>query len=321
MKALALISGGLDSLLSAKLIQRQGIEVLGIKFNMPFCSNLREGMGAVINVKEFDITELFLRMLLKPRYGYGSNINPCLDCKILMLRKAKELMDSLGASFVITGEVLGQRPMSQHRRALELIEGESGLKGFLVRPLSAKLLAPTIPEQRRWVSRELLMDISGRSRKPQLAMARDFGLKEYKQPAGGCLLTDPEFSKRLKDSISIGNVKPDDIEILKLGRYFCLGGNARLIVGRNEKENEKIFKSAKNGEYLFMPKDIPGPTALGKGRFTDELIMLSCAITMRYSDLDGDTQGIVLYKKLPGDGYVVMDTEAIEEMELVKFKL
>jgi tRNA-uridine 2-sulfurtransferase len=200
IKAISLISGGLDSTLATKVVMDLGVDVLAANFVSPFCQCSRKDgcrhearfVSEQLNIplRIVNATDDFLEMLKKPKHGYGSNMNPCIDCRILMLKKSKELMDEVGASFLITGEVLGQRPMSQRRDAMRTIEKEAGVTGLVLRPLSAKLLEPTIPEEKGWVDREKLLDISGRSRKPQMKMAEDFNIKDYPCPAGGCLLTD-----------------------------------------------------------------------------------------------------------------------------------
>ncbi len=300
MKAIALISGGLDSTLAARLVKRQGIEVMGLKFKIPFCpARNKNPLDLGVEIKEVNISDDFLLMLQNPRFGYGANMNPCIDCKILMLKKAKELMNAWGAKFVITGEVLGQRPMSQHKQVLEDIAKCAGLEGLVLRPLSAILLPETIPEKEGWIKRENLLSFSGRSRKPQIELARAFDIKEYAQPAGGCLLTDPEFSKRLKDLIAHEGLSQDNIELLKIGRHFRLNDKAKIVVGRNEKENELLFKLAQGSDYLFMPgDDLAGPTSLGRGIFNDELIKLSCGITCSYCDLNGCSDTDILYRRI-----------------------
>jgi tRNA-uridine 2-sulfurtransferase len=309
VKAIALISGGLDSILAAKFIQKLGIEVMPLHFSIPFSHNAKKPTCAMENMvlknlgtelRQISLTEEFLELIKNPKYGFGSNMNPCIDCKILMLKKTKELMNDWDAKFVITGEVFGQRPMSQNRNALTIIEKKSGLEGFLLRPLSAKLLPPTIPEQEKWIDRDKLLNISGRGRKPQMELAEKLDIKDYAQPAGGCLLTDPEFAKRLKDILENGELSLENIELLKSGRYFRISNNTKLIVGRNEKENRRLEELAGEKDYLFMPKDTAGPTALGRGEFSEELIKLSYEITRRYCDRNGKNEiEIVHFIKRP----------------------
>jgi len=312
LKAIALISGGLDSLLAARLIQEQGVGVVPLHFKIPFCQrdkgNLAAGDGAISRqvaglkseLKTADISGEFLSLITNPRHGFGSNMNPCIDCKVLMLSKARELLPQFGASFVVTGEVLGQRPMSQHRNALELIEKESGLGGLLLRPLSARLLAETIPEEQGWVSRDKLLALNGRTRRPQIGLARAFNIRDYPNASGGCLLTDPEFSRRLAELIAQRELNMRNLELLKFGRHFRLAPQAKLIVGRDEGENNAILAMARDGDYLFMPPDaIAGPTSLGTGIFNEELIGLACSITCRYCDLNGKAAAEILYRKIP----------------------
>jgi len=327
MKAIALISGGLDSLLAAKIIQAQGIEILPINFKISFCKDnqrelislVRDNLGKELKI--IDISKDFLKILKNPQYGYGKNINPCLDCKILMLKKAKKLMLNLGANFVVTGEVLGQRPMSQNKTALELITKKSGLAGLLLRPLSAKLLSPTIPEEKGWLKRENLLTIYGRSRKFQIALAKQLNLKNYFQPAGGCLLTDPGFSRRVKDLISHQELNLNNLELLKLGRHFRLSKKAKLIVGRNEKENYALIKFFKKGIYLFKPKDILGPVALGIGRFNPDLIKLASSIVCRYSDLEDKKEVVITYQSFLAKKIKSLKVRPFKDSKLINFRI
>jgi len=322
MKAIALISGGLDSTLAAKLIKEQGIEVIGLRFKMPFCPPRNKDFSDIgIDIREANISDGFLEMMKNPRYGYGSQMNPCIDCKILMLCKAKEFMEQYGAKFIITGEVLGQRPMSQHKQALLNIAKRAGLEGLVLRPLSARLLPETIPEKEGWVKRDNLLSFSGRGRKQQIELARIFGIKEYAQPAGGCLLTDPEFSKRFKDIVSHEGLNQNNVELLKLGRHFRFSERAKLIVGRNEKENARLSDLAGENDYLFMPYEIAGPTALGRGVFTDELVKLSCSITCRYCDLNRNTNIDIVYRRMSEKENKVLRISPIEETTLSSLRI
>ena len=296
MKAVSLVSGGLDSTLSTKVVSDLGIEVIALNLTLPFsqrdrASSRRREVEAVaeqlgVRLIFLDVKKDFLEMFQHPRHGYGSNINPCIDCRILMLKKAKEVMDAEGASFLITGEVLGQRPMSQRREAMSLIEKEAGVKGLVLRPLSAKLLNPTIPEDKGWVDREKLLDISGRSRKPQMKMAEEGCIKEYPGPAGGCLLTDPGFSRKAKDLIACHGVSLENFELLKFGRHFRLSPEAKLVVGKDEKDNTFLEAAAAKGDVVWMTEETaPGPTALGRGLFSDPAVFeLAARITARYVD-------------------------------------
>lgn len=334
MKAIALISGGLDSILAAKVIKEQGIDTLPLNFKIPFAcrdKKISSKDGGIVSLvlnslgvelKVVDISNEFLDLLVKPKHGFGSNMNPCIDCKILMLTKAKELMKEWDAQFVITGEVLGQRPMSQYRRALELIERKSGLEGLVLRPLSARLLSKTLPEKEGWVKRDKLLNFSGRTRRPQINLAKNFQIKNYPNASGGCLLTDPEFSKRLKDLIIHQELSIDNIELLKIGRHFRISQDTKLIVGRDEKENERLFKLAKDNDYLFMPcEKIAGPTSLGRGQFSEELIRLSCSITCHYCDLNGETNTQIIYRKISESEDRVLEVSPIEDAKLTGLRV
>jgi tRNA U34 2-thiouridine synthase MnmA/TrmU len=322
MKAIALVSGGLDSILAARLVSKQGVNIIGLKFKTSFQSNAKKRPPDLgLEIKEIDIASEFLDLVLNPRYGYGSNINPCIDCKIFMLGKVKELMEEFNAKFIITGEVLGQRPMSQNRQALELIEKRSGLEGLLLRPLSAKLLKETIPEKEGWVDRKQLLNLSGRARKEQIKLAQTLGIKEYLQPAGGCLLTDPEFTKKMKKLIDYKELNLENIELLKMGRFFRLSETAKLVVGRDQKENERLTSVAEESDYLFMPQKIAGPTALGKGDFGDELIKLSCRVVCHYCDLDGENKVDIACRKPFEKKELTFKVEPVEENKLTSLKI
>ena len=338
MRAVALISGGLDSILAARLIKEQGIEVIPLNFKIPFChrdknfSTAEKSFdtltwdGLESKLISVDIGNEFLRLLDNPAHGFGSNMNPCIDCKILMLRKAKELMPELGAQFVVTGEVLGQRPMSQHRQALDKIAKSAGLEGLVLRPLSAKLLDETIIEKENWVNPLTLLNFNGRSRKPQIELAKNFNIKEYAQPAGGCLLTDQEFARRLKDIIKHKELNLDNIDLLKLGRHFRIAPEAKLVVGRDESEDKRLEELAKDGDWLFYPDEqLAGPTSLGRGEFNEGLIELSCRITSRYCDLNGIDIGKISCVKIgtaPAGGCpYFLKVTPLEEDKLVSLRI
>lgn len=302
IKALALISGGLDSLLAAKLIVDQGCEVVGLHFKIPFCKlNIKKCFPDIgIKIIEVDLCLEFLRLIREPHYGFGSNMNPCIDCKILMFSKAKELMPALGAKFIISGEVLGQRPMSQNKQALKLIRHRSGLNDWLLRPLSAQFFPPSLAEKEGWVKREKLLNFNGRKRTPQMRLAKDLGFNHYANPAGGCLLTDPGFSKRLAELLEHDELNLENLELLKIGRHFRLGQKTRLVVGRDEGENNQLAQLAQRGDYLFSPqKDLAGPTCLARGLINPELIFLSSQITSAYTDTAGLEKIEVLYRQIP----------------------
>ncbi|MBS7628584.1 hypothetical protein KEJ23_01185 [Candidatus Bathyarchaeota archaeon] len=291
-KAVALFSGGLDSALAVSLMLRQGFDVEGLFFTSPFCqcsgkggcraSDLARSLG--IRLKVVARTEEYIEAVRRPKYGYGRGLNPCIDCRILMLKEAKKYMEELGASIIITGEVLGERPMSQNRRALNLIERAAGLEGKVLRPLSAKLLPETEAERKGLVNRDMLLDIKGRSRKRQLILANELGVKGYSQPAGGCLLTDENFARKLEDLFkNLDKVTWRDIELLKIGRHFRYGPN-KIVVGRDKDENKRLIELKINGEYYFEVPGYGSPVTLLQGPETEEAIRTAAALTAYYSD-------------------------------------
>ena len=234
---------------------------------------------------EEDITEIYYPLLVAPPHGFGSRHNPCIDCHILMLREAGAIMESRGFDFLFTGEVLGQRPMSQHRGSLITVARESGYQDLIVRPLSAKLLAPTQPELQGWVDRERLLDISGRSRKRQMELASRFGITKYPAPAGGCLLTDPGYASRLKELLTRTD-KPSrrDLEVLRWGRHFRLPGGAKVVVGRTHKENEAISRLLASHDLVLRVQGFPGPLVLVSGASDREAMEEAGMLAASYSD-------------------------------------
>jgi hypothetical protein len=296
IKALSLFSGGLDSILATRLILSQGIDVEAINFVHLFCSCKEESKcGAAeaakqlgVPLKVLSVGNDYLRIVRKPKHGYGRNMNPCIDCRIFMLRKAKKYAKEIGVAFIFTGEVLDERPMSQHFKALKIIEEESGLKGRLLRPLSAKLLPETIIEKKGLVKRDKLLGIRGRSRKPQINLAAEFNITYYPSPAGGCLLTCKEFANRLRDLFTHKKrCSMADVALLKVGRHFRLGEN-KIIVGRNEAENKVLtIKKARNDYYFEVP-DFSSPITVLQGLKTKNAIEVAAALTACYSDAKGD---------------------------------
>ena len=292
--ALVLYSGGLDSTLACRLVMAQGIRVLAVKFVTPFFGYdllARQGDYIKETKKKFDIdvflkdiTTGYLKMVKNPAHGYGKNFNPCVDCKILLLSEARKMMGELGASFLVTGEVVGQRPMSQRRDTLRIIERDSGCEGILVRPLCAKNLEPTQAEIDGLIDRQQLLNFSGRNRKPQMDLAEQFGIKDYPSPAGGCTLTDPMLSVRIRDYYNEHeDIVAADIRLLLVGRQFKLPTGGWLIVGRNHGENLRIEDLQQPGDLLLMPADIPGPTAILRHSSAPGEIELAAAIVVRFS--------------------------------------
>ncbi|RLE09318.1 tRNA 4-thiouridine(8) synthase ThiI [Candidatus Aerophobetes bacterium] len=287
MKALSLFSGGLDSVLATRLIQEQGIQVEGVCFTSTFFDAekaIKAAKRIRIPLHTIDLTEELLSIIKSPLYGFGKGANPCIDCHILMVKKAGLLMKKIGAQFLITGEVLGERPKSQNRWALKVVAERSGWGDYLLRPLTAKNLPPTLPERRGWVNREKLKGIKGRSRRIQLEMAKEMGIEDFSSPAGGCLLTDPTFSRRVKDLLLRGKLNLNEVELLKIGRHFRLGEGAKLIVGRNRKENEELLRLARAGDICLRVVGFPGPVGLLRGKEKDEVVRMAARIVTRYSD-------------------------------------
>ena len=332
LRAIILLSGGLDSTLAAHLIKQQGIELLALNFTSPFCLRNRKGGCSShgvraaaeqldIKLETLDNTNEMLECVKRPQHGYGSNMNPCIDCRIVMLRKARQYMQEIGACFIITGEVLGQRPMSQRRPILRLIEKETGLEGLILRPLCAKSLEETIPEKKGIIDREKLLNIVGRGRKEQMAFAREFGINDYPCPAGGCLLTDPNFARRLKDLLKHNpQFSLNDVLLLKLGRHFRISENCKLVVGRNEKENNTLINLTANGDFVFSPQDrIAGPTAIGRGRFSGQDRQIALSIVTRYCDREDTAQVRICIKYSSGEREEYFDSPAITDERLVRF--
>ena len=272
-RALLLFSGGLDSILSAKVLERQGIEVICIRFVTPFFGQealsdpegekerIRRKYGLRLEIH--DISSEYIEMLKAPSHGYGKYLNPCLDCKILMVRKAVGLLPLYGAKFVATGEVLGQRPMSQRRDAMRIVERDSGAEGILLRPLSAKRLRPTKVEEEGLVNREGLLSITGRGRREQMELAHRFGIEDYPTPAGGCVLADPILSKRFREILRrYPSPDANDFLLAQVGRHFFLLDGSWLVIGRNQGENERLRGLARGGDMEITAPDVPSPTAI-----------------------------------------------------------
>ncbi len=323
--ALALYSGGLDSILASRLIASLGINVICVKFVTPFFDyellQDQEGYQQEVlnnyglNVVLRDLSENYLDLLHNPSHGFGKNFNPCIDCKILMCTRIKEMMADYGASFLISGEVLGQRPMSQRRDTLRVIERDSDNEGLLLRPLSAKLMTPTLVETEGWVDREKLLDFSGRGRSRQLQLAKDFDISNFPTPAGGCTLADPILSDRI-EKIYQGEfvVRPEDIRISDIrlllgGRQFEVADGGWLILGRNEQENRKIEALAEKGDFLLYMPEWPGPTALLRGVAGTPLsekniapsIQESADLVVRYGKkINGKTKASTVEVKMAG---------------------
>ncbi len=293
ISAVSLISGGLDGILATRLVMDMDIEVTALFFTTPFFGSRHdEGRRFILKMmKDFgicthviDISDKYMRMLKSPAHGYGGYFNPCIDCKILMISEALKYMEDAGAKFIVTGEVLGQRPMSQRRDSMRIIERDSGAEGILLRPLCAKLLKPTIPETEGWVDRKSLFDFSGRSRKPQINLAENLGITDYQSPGGGCCLTDPIISKRIKKLYEIKDLPdPHDVELLRVGRPFHIGDGVIMTLGRDFAENEVIEKIGVSDATYIKLFDLLGPTGIVRGTLNDKKIAIAMSILARYS--------------------------------------
>jgi tRNA U34 2-thiouridine synthase MnmA/TrmU len=303
IKAVALISGGLDSVLAARLIREQGFDVVGLYFTSAFsksygkeqqshAAQVARALG--IELRVTDMGQEYIDLVRNPVHGYGKNVNPCIDCKIYMLRRTKKLMQELGAPFAVTGEVLGQRPMSQRRDTLHVIERDADMRGLIVRPLSAALLPPTRAEQDGLIRRDMLLGISGRSRTVQMQLAERYGIRGYSTPAGGCLLTDKNFSEKLRDLFEDQQaVSPDDIRLLTIGRHFRIDAGVKIVIGRNNKENNVLISLARQGYHLYTPYGFPGPVALLTGKPSQDVNQTIGRLIITYS------------KRVPGRTYLI----------------
>ena len=322
-KAVALISGGLDSLLAARVVMDQGVHVEGINFYTGFCVEghthairkqdrakpkrnnalwVAEQLGIKLHI--VDIIEEYKDVVINPKHGYGANLNPCLDCKIFMVGKARQWMEENGFDFIITGEVIGQRPMSQRKDLLPVVVRESGADDRLLRPLCAKNLAPTLPEREGWVDRDMLLDFHGRNRKPQMALAKQFGFEDYASPAGGCcFLTDVSYAKKLADLWQAQHEKKyelDDIMLLKVGRHIRPKPNYKLIVSREEGENKFLSGYRKNFTHIETTS-CGGPVTLIDGDVTEEDIETASRIVARFSQGKNEDSVTVKITRINGD--------------------
>lgn len=330
IKAVLLLSGGLDSTLAARIMLEQNIDLVAVNFVTPFCTCTRKGCRSEAKrvAEAFDIPiriihagDEYIRMIQHPKHGRGKNMNPCIDCRILFFSRARELMHEVGARFVVTGEVLGERPMSQHRAAMKCIEEESGLHGLILRPLSARLLEPSIPEKRGWVDRERLLTIQGRSRKPQIALAREFGVDDYPCPAGGCRLTDSQFALRLKDSFDHDETAIRVIQRLKYGRHFRLPSGAKVIVGRHEADNAVLESLISPSELLFTCAEaVEGPVTILSNSKSATDIRVAASLTLRYSDFSG-RRGKVRIHARNAEPDELCEVEAITDMEKQQYQI
>lgn len=310
IRALALLSGGLDSQLAVCVLRDQAIVVDGVAFDSPFFSpdvarRAARTLGIPLQVVNF--TPDIIRLIQAPPHGFGSCLNPCIDCHATMLKRAGDMLDEHGYQFLATGEVLNERPMSQNRRSLEVVAESSGYADRIVRPLSARLLPATEPERRGWVDRSRLLALEGRGRKEQMRLAEHYGLTDYPSPAGGCRLTEPNFCRRLQDlKDHEGLIGERSLMLLRIGRHFRISDRMKVIIGRNEKDNAFLEGNAELYDIILKTEEVPGPTALLPFTATRDQILLAAALCARYSDsTNGNTVRIR-----------VRSTRGVERMEI-----
>ena len=329
-KVVALLSGGLDSQLAIKMMQEQGFDISAVAIKTPFCDfdcgrgcgfEIRERADDLdVNLKTVYLGDEYIEMLKHPKHGIGAGFNPCIDCRSMMFNAAKKHMEEIGAEFIISGEVLGQRPMSQHAPALRTIENESDLVGKIVRPLSAALLPETDPEKDGLIKRENLGMIRGRTRRGQLDMAKKYGIENPPNAGGGCLLTEPHFGIKAKDLFShTKNPTINDIDLLKIGRHFRLDEETKFIVGRNKDENEMIKAIALPGDILLEAKDFVGPVSILRGSNAKQHLKFASSITLRYSDAPNNEQVIVSIRD--NDLVEEIASKSAEEDSYIQFRM
>jgi tRNA-uridine 2-sulfurtransferase len=318
-KAIALFSGGLDSMLAAEIVRHLDVDVTALTFETPFFSAAKARAAArQINIPLLieNITVEHLAMLKNPRYGYGKNMNPCIDCHTLMLKIAGKKMEETEADFILTGEVLGQRPMSQGKQSLYVVAKNSGYADYILRPLSAQLLEPIKAERDGKIDRLRLLAVQGRGRKPQIQLARDFGIANYSPPAGGCLLTDRMFTKRLRDLFSHqDNYQIRDIELLKHGRHFRVTDNYKIIVGRNNADNDVLNTLMTKDDFLLFAADYPGPQVIIPYGGDETMQNIAASLCIRYSDAPKDSEIKIIGQKGSESKTIFAKSAAKEDCE------
>ncbi len=329
-KVVALLSGGLDSQLAVRMMQEQGFDVSAVAIKTPFCDfdcgrgcgfEIRERADDLnVNLKTVYLGDEYIEMLKHPKHGIGAGFNPCVDCRTMMFDAAKKHMEEIGAEFIVSGEVLGQRPMSQHAPALRTIEKESDLVGKIVRPLSAGLLPATDPEKDGLIKRENLGMIRGRTRRNQLHMAKKYGIENPPNAGGGCLLTEPQFGIKAKDLFEhIETPTINDIDLLKIGRHFRLDEETKFVVGRNKDENEMIKALALPNDILLEAKDYVGPISILRGKNAESHIEFASSVTLRYSDAPNNEHTTVIVKN--ENSIKEISSECAEEQSYIKFRM
>lgn len=303
-KALALFSGGLDSILAVKIIQKQGIEVEGLVFQSSFFE--QKSIHQISNKLKMkfhfiDINKDIIKIIENPKYGFGKNLNPCIDCHLLMIKKAGQLLKKYNADFIITGEVVGERPKSQNYKALSIIASESGFGSLLLRPLSAKKLPMTEVEKKGIVDRKLLYDITGKGRQKQIKLANEFNIQDYPQPAGGCLLTVPRFADRLRMNLKLKKISTGDIELLKYGRHFLTQNQIKIVIGRDKRDNDQLLSAIDKNYYIFELEDAQGPVGvLCQCEPEEDDVLKTASLVIRYSKLRDKKRVKVKYYRKHG---------------------
>ena len=329
-KIVALLSGGLDSQLAVRMMQEQGFDVSAVAIKTPFCDfdcgrgcgfEIRERADDLnVNLKTVYLGDEYIEMLKNPKHGRGAGFNPCIDCRAMMFKAAKKHMDEIGAEFIISGEVLGQRPMSQHGPALRTIEKDTGMVGKIVRPLSAALLPKTDPEKDGLIKRKDMGMIRGRTRRKQLEMAKEYGIENPPNAGGGCLLTDPAFGVKTKDLFDHTETPTiNDIDLLKVGRHFRVDEQTKMVIGRNKDENEIISSIALPKDILLEARDHMGPVTILRGQNAASYTELAASVTLRYSDAPKDERSFVVIKK--DTESVQTCTSCADEDSYVKFRI
>jgi tRNA U34 2-thiouridine synthase MnmA/TrmU len=312
IKAIGLLSGGLDSTLALTLMHRLGYQVVVYHYAnglhpaihvpggpaKPGISRTAERLGVPVRV--IDNSREVLQVVKHPDHGFGKNTNPCIDCRILMFRMTKARMKEEGASFIFDGEVVGQRPMSQRRQAMAMIDQAADVVGYVVRPLCGKLLPPTVPEQEGLISREDLLDISGRGRLRQMALAKEWNIGEYESPAGGCLLTDPGFSMRVRDELRFADPDVHEVQLLKAGRHFRLSERSKAILGRNAADCELLLALLAPDDLVIEARDMPGPVATIRGEVTPEAVRQAAGLVLRYAKAEAGQEYPVIVRRQDG---------------------
>ena len=325
MKAIALFSGGLDSTLAMKLIIDQGIEVLAVNINTGFGStkdrldhmqNMCDQVGAELRI--IDIQSEYLQdVLFDPKHGYGKNFNPCIDCHAKMFAVAKRIMEAEGASFLISGEVLGQRPMSQNKDALQTVLDESNCDGLLLRPMSAKRLAPTIAEIEGWVDRDKLEEITGRNRDRQMELAREISLENFESPGGGCLLTDENFAKKMIDFIKYDKFELADIAVIKHGRHFRLSDGAKLVVGRDFEDNNSL-EAVENEKYSHIKTlNMNGPHTLISKNASKKDLEFAMSAALTYCKVNADEKYKVSVDGVEFEAFPLASRQALKPFSVL----